>query len=65
MQLISQVTNHISYLAVGVVYMNRDVSILDEDGSVFSITICIQDPTHTLQPAVCGILTVTFISKFC
>ena len=43
--------------------MNRDVSVIDEDEAVFSITICVHDPTHTLQVAVCGTLTVTFISK--
>lgn len=52
------------FVLAGLVYLRRDVSIEDEDGFSYSIKICVNDTKHNLQPEVCGILNVTFISKY-
>ena len=45
-------------------FLRRNVSVENEDGLTYSITICIEDESHPLQGTVCAVLEVTFVSKY-
>lgn len=62
-QFLKKFTVLLALIKDGRVYLRRDVSIIDEDGIIYAIEICIRDLTHTLQPAICGRLNVTFVSS--
>ena len=63
-QFLKKFTVLLALIKDGRVYLRRDVSIIDEDGIIYAIEICIRDLTHTLQPEICGRLNVTFVSKY-